>query len=215
MLRRRLQDSSSDNWTDVELNDILDEGLRLVQKEVMKFVPDAFMCVVQAPLQANVEFYPLPDGFWNELLVGIKGAVTDTTFTTIERGIYDRDRGQAVSCKTKYDIRGRFITFMAIPAISVNPGYQIQFVPTLSMAVDGLAPDIHQGLHLAVVVGAQIIALGETLESGTPATDLYGKLVADIPLFYQRGGEAQALRVSTGQPIVPGRRTLGTGVDHR
>lgn len=215
LLRRRLNDSSGDNWTDAELNDLLDEGLHLVQKEVMKFVPDAFMHIYQGPVTIADEFYPLPDGFWYELSVGIRANSGSTTFAVIERGNYDRDRGNAAGTTPGYDIRGRFIVFM--PRFSFNhlSGFEIQFVPTLSMSSDALAPDIHQGLHLAVVVQAQLIALGETIESPTPASDQLKRLIDDIPLFYQRGGEAQQLRLDARQALSPGTWIRGTGIDNR
>lgn len=215
LLRRRLQDSSGANWSDVELNDLLDEGMRLVQKEVMKFVPDAFMHIYQAPVTSVDEFYPLPDGFWMELLVRLKGSATATDYTTLERGNYDRDRENAASTTPAYDIRGRFIVFMPRPNFNANPGYEIQFVPTLSLPSDTLAPEIHQGLHLAIVIHAQLIALGETLESPTSAAEQLKRLLDDIPLFYQRGGEAQTLRLDARQAVSPGTWVRGTGIDNR
>ncbi len=161
------------------------------------------------------EFYPLPDGFWQELSVALKANAGSTTFTVIERGNYDRDRGNAAGTTPGYDIRGRFIVFFPRISFNANPGYELQFVPTLSMSSDSLAPDLHQGLHLAVVVQAQLIALGETLQSPSAAAEELKNLIGDIPLFYQRGGEAAALRLDAGQALSPGTWIRGTGVDHR
>jgi hypothetical protein len=215
LLRRRLNDSSGDNWTNVELNELLNEGLHLIQKEVLKFLPDAFMHVYHGPVTIADEFYPLPDGFWYELSVGIRSSSSATTFGIVTRGNYDRDRGNAAGTTPGYDIRGRFIVFMPRFSFDHASGFELQFVPTLSMSSDALAPEIHQGLHLGVVVQSQLIALGETIESPTPAAEQLKRIIDDIPLFYQRGGEAQVLRLDASQALSPGTWIRGTGIDNR
>ena len=200
MLRRRLHETTADNWSDADLNALLEAGLHQVQKEVMKYDAAAFMYIDEAPLQANQEFYPLPDGFWYELVVKIKTSASATTYTTLTRGAYDADQNRNSTLERVYDIRGRFITFMANPDYSVNPGYMIQYVPTLSLGADSTVPAIHKGLHTAVVLWAHLIALGETPESATDTAGVLKAMLDDIPLYYKRGGEAPRLRLDAGGP---------------
>src|SRR5688500_16498133 len=88
MLRRRLQEATADQWSDANLNDLLEVALHLVQKEVMKVRGDAFMVEDSAALVANQEFYQLPSGFWYELVVKFR-ASTSAAYGTLKRGNYE------------------------------------------------------------------------------------------------------------------------------
>ncbi len=204
MLRRRLNERTTDNWEDDELYEALGAGLLQVQKEVIKVDPVAFMFISQAPLQADREWYPLPPDFWYELEVGIKTSATDTRYTALTRGAYDRDKSRSGSSDRVYDIRGRFITFMAIPDYSVDPGYQLQYTPSLSLAHVGVAgargPTLHEGLHVAVPLWAHLILMGETHESASETASLLKAILNDIPEWYKKGGEAPRLRIDAGGP---------------
>lgn len=204
MLRRILHDTSSASWeNDILLNDILNLGLHKVQTKIMTIDPAAFMHIVRGALEANEVFYALPDGFWYELSVGVKSSVSATSYGVLKRGNYDTDRDKITTAAMTYDLRGRFIAFSPAPSFSLSPGYELQFVPTLDMATDDVAPEIHYGLHYAVVLESAAIAMNETEESGSKIIEELKRIYEDLPLYYQRGGEAAQLNIDLGQPVAP------------
>ena len=200
LLRRRLHETTADNWTDADLNALLDSALALVQTRVMEVSEDAFMQIVTGPLVADNEWYPLPDGFWYELEVGIKSSATATTFTTIARGSFEGNRNRNSTLDRMYEIKGRFITFQAAPDYSHTTGYQLLFVPTLSLGADDTVPALHQALHVAIPLLAHRLALGETEEATTEVEGVLKEILDRIPLYYRRGGEGRQVRPDAGGP---------------
>lgn len=204
VLRRRLNETTAENWDDAYLYDMLGAALMLVQKEVIKVDPTAFMWIDQAPLRANNEWYPLPAGFWYELEVGIKSSASEPRYTALERGAYDADAYRTDGSTRKYDIQGRFITFMPIPDYDLAAGFQLRYVPSLSLATVGAdgarGPTLHSALHMAVPLWAHLLTIGETHESGSETAGVLKAMIGDIPEFYKKGGEAPRLRVDAGGP---------------
>lgn len=197
MLRRRLKEVTADQWTDTNLNELLEIALHQVQKEIMKVRGDAFMVEDSAPLVASQEFYQLPSGFWYELLVKFRTS-TSSAYNTLKRGSYENFEDMDPDADVVYDIRGRFITFGPLPTVSVNPGFKIQYIPTLAFGSDAAVPDIHLALHMAVVLFAQLLAMGETDESTSETAALYKSFVDDIPTYYHRGGDPQQVSLDAG-----------------
>ncbi len=204
MLRRRLNETTAENWEDSVIDDLLNAAFPLVQKEVIKVDPTAFMYIDRAALVADQEWYELPSGFWYELRVKVKTSATATRYTQIKRGAYDADSGRNSNSDRVYDIQGSFITFMAIPDFSVDPGFEIHYVPTLNLKsvsdTSARGPRLHTALHPAVPLWAHLLAMGETHESPSDTAGVLKALLADIPEFYKRGGEAQQVRPDAGGP---------------
>ncbi len=192
LLRRRINEITADQWADGDLNDVLNLGLHQVQKRIMAIDPEAFIYIARAPITALEEFVPKPVGMWYEKAVRLKDSSTGL-YGGIEKMDYylaeTLTSGDAV-----YSHLGRFLAIHPIPSANVTNGVEILYIPVLSMAVDTDVPDVHIGLHDAIVKAAQLSLLPET---GEPFKDLQASLDAElleIPLYYrQSAGQAPAL----------------------
>lgn len=190
LLRRRLNETSADLWQDADLNDLLNAGAHRTEKEVLKVDPLAFIYIDQLDIAANQVFYAKPQGFWYEMEVGYKDSADVTGYRELVKRPYWVARASASGGEVVYAHLGRFFALYPKPSVSVAAGLQLLYVPTLSMAADSDVLDIHLALHMAVVVEAQLLALGETGDSRKELREEKADLVADIPLYYQSSAGA-------------------------
>lgn len=189
VLRRRVNEQTPDNWSDVELNETLDEALFWVQKKVMRVDPLAFMAWSRTSLVANESFYNRPVGSWWEFEVAVKGSPSDTKYTPLPRQPYKAIRDFTVDqAGTAYAKVGTFLAIFPAPAFNVTDGLQIIYTPLLTMAVDTDVPAVHPTLHTMIVVKANHLLLQERPESPQlkPVQDELQDLDPDVALVYAR-----------------------------
>lgn len=184
MLRRRLQERVADQWTDAELNELLNLGLLEIQKSVLQVDPLAIIWIDVDDIVAGQEFYEVPPGMWYEFEVGVKTSASDADFTILDPCSYHTRRSLS-SGAGRYSRLGKYISIRPIPTGSVVDGLQVRYVPSLSMSNDSDVPDLNLGLHLGIVLWAQILALGESLEDSGPTQATLKGLIEQIPLFYR------------------------------
>lgn len=183
LLRRRINEVTADNWTDGDLNDVLNLGLHKVQQRISMVDPEAIVHIARAPIVLNEEFVAKPQGFWYEKDVRLLDVSTGKYVSVQPLDYYlakDVSTGDTV-----YSHVGRHFALHPIPDASVSAGLEILFVPTLDMAADTDVPDVNLGLHETVVKAAQLLLMPET---GEPYKDLKEALEADlleIPLHYR------------------------------
>lgn len=189
-LRRRLNEQTPQNWTDGELDQLLNESLFWVQKKVMRVNPLAFLSWFRTGLVANESFYKRPVGSWWEYEVGVKATPSATTYTPLDKRPYKtvRDRESAINVDTTWSKMGTFIAILPAPPFDITNGLQIIFTPLLTMAVDTDVPDLHPSLHTQLVTKANQLALQEQPESPMSASleaDLRS-VDEDVVLVYGR-----------------------------
>jgi hypothetical protein len=182
-LRRRLQETTADLWSDQDIEEILNLALIEMQKEVMKVDPEAFSAIDRADQVVNQEFYQFPAGLWFEREVRLLG--DDGTYKTITRVAFaeraDRTTGEDV-VYARFD-RGNFV-LSPIPSVSKINGIELVWVPTLAMATDADVPPIHLGLHGGIVLFGELIANGDTGDSSDDTLKELARVINSIPQYY-------------------------------
>lgn len=193
LLRRRLNEVVVDQWQDTDLNDLLNYGLHQTQKEVMKIDPQAFIYLYTADIVNGRDLYDKPQGLWYEIEVALLDVASNSYSNVLRRKDYNVARTLQSADQPVYCNVGRFFGIYPIPSASVANGMRIMGVPTLEMTADSDVPQIHLGLHEAVVLWAQLLAIGETSEAAKDVKDVLANLLNDIPKFYFiSGGEPEA-----------------------
>lgn len=188
----------ADNWTDGDLNEILDVAVHKLQTRIMAVDPSAFVYIDNTPLVANQEFYPKPNGFWYELVFRILNSSTGL-YERVSKRDYEFAESLGTGSGPVYSHVGRHFAIRPIPATSVASGIQILYVPTLSMATDAEDLPIHFGLHDAVIKQAQVLLLPETGEAYKEVAGLLAEDILSIPSYYrQHAGEPDQFN-----PVVP------------
>lgn len=199
MLRRILMEDSADNWTDTELNEILNLALQSWQDYVLAVDPDAFLQWDYADLTVDERYYPKPVGMRSEVELGYKGDTSWTDYKPLELYGYQSLRRGIVGTRResdtdpiptepsgKYAHAGDFFFLGWNPAATVSEGLEVSYVPHLTMAVDSDVPDLAIGLHYGVVVEAAIMALDETPEPTEKLEKKRDRLVNKIGLYYRK-----------------------------
>jgi hypothetical protein len=210
-LRRRLQETTADQWTDSVLNDYLNEGLHFVQQEIEKIDPEAFMYEDSANIVASQRTYAWPANMKREVKVKVKMTSTATSYTTLERvgirKVDNPDIGPVSDQVNTYAHYGRYLKLQATPAENVTKGLWLQYIPTLVMGADADVPVIPVDLHMGIVLAAQLTAFGDA--SGTTDKEQVRQELADVivrlPLHYVKSGaEPDKIVVSDHYRVEPG-----------
>ena len=183
LLRRRLNETTPDLWQDTELNDLLNSGLHLVEKEVLKVDPLAFIHWSDEDIAKTINFYAKPQGFWHEMEVGYKSSSHAIGYKRLEKQDYnvarERTGGDTVYCHV-----GRYLGIFPTPGADVTDGLRLLWTPSLTMATDADVPDLHFALHMAVVLMSQKYALGETSDDQARVKVELSELLGDISMYY-------------------------------
>jgi hypothetical protein len=185
LLRRRINEVTADNWTDGDLNDILNIGIHQVQTAIHKVDPEAFVYIDRASIVANQEFYPKPEGLWYEMAVRLLNSSTGK-YERIEKRDYSYAEDLATSESTVYSHVGRLLALRPIPSASLASGLELLYVPTLSVAVDTDIIPVHLALHNAVVQASQLLLLPETGEAYKDVQEAYDRTILLIPEYYRK-----------------------------
>ena len=219
--RRRLLEQSADRWDDADLNSLLNMALNRVQLGLMRIDPDRFIYKSTAPVVANDEYVELPSGFWNVKRVRFKSEaagdwkrIKPSTMKLLTERL---EGGTADPSDTHYVVLSKWILLTPTPSVSVNPGLELLWVPTLTMAADADVPDIPLLSHMAVVVQTHIYALPEV---GTTQRDElvaeYRDIMNDLILAWNQGGldEGRVLQPDIRRPgMISGGSRVQEGYD--
>ena len=206
-LRRRLNETTADQWSDVSLNDYLNEGLHFMQQEIEKIDPEAFVYEDSANIVADQRKYAWPANMKREVVLEAKFTAAATEYTKLSRvGLRkcdNPDTGQEYT----YAHHGRYLKLQATPTVAVPAGLWLTYVPTLSMGDDADVPDIPVDVHMGIVLMAQLVAFGDS--SGTADKEEVRKELADVilrlPMHYLKSGaEPDKFVVSSHYRMEPG-----------
>lgn len=190
LLRRRKKDEAQVNWTDSQLNNLLNEAAAFVQKEIMKVNPTAFLKITRQHIKANVDRYTKPEGIWSLVDVAKLNSSTGRyeslgTPTDIYeiRGI----QSSTGSTPSKFADFGEEILLGPKPTADQTDGLEWIWVMTASMSQDDDVLGLHIGLHNAVVLRAEILLAPETAAPDTAeARKQLAEELVDIPEYYRR-----------------------------
>ncbi len=196
LLRRRLQDPAGavdgTNWSRDELIELLNLGLAKTQKAIMRVSPDAFVAIDAMNIELNKEFYQKPDGCWKIREVRYRASASEPYRTMKKLDSIDQPVSTSTGGTISWADFGDYIAVRPVPTAQIVQGLQWIFVPNISVSADTDVPRIHIGLHALPVYMAQRIAIGETgelAEARTEVNELIQGELADIPDYYQVGGQ--------------------------
>lgn len=202
LVKRRLQERTADGWQGDVIDAMVLEALLQIQTYVIEIDPFAFLKIAYVNTVAGTagEFYAVPDGMWYEFEVGYK-ATSSSEYKRLERGEYAELRELSSSDGARYALRGPYFAIWPNPSAAVTAGLRVQYMPTLSIGDDSVLSDsvvlpIHRALHMAVVVMAVMMCLGETMEDKTPLATELAMYLNRMPSWYHRGGQPAQIRLS-------------------
>jgi len=207
LLRRRLNETIADNWSDDVLNTFIDLAYALVVKQVRKVDPEALIAWDYRNTVAGTNWYEKPSGTRGPVEVGLKSTSADTDWTPLVRKPYwiARDwTGDTVYCH-----RGAYIGIFPAPTLSITSGIQFIHAPVDTMAVDIDVPKLETTLHYAIVLWAALIAKGESPESDAKDAVELQRIIGDIPQDYGSPDLGQPIALS---PDVADARGIGTSI---
>lgn len=162
-LRRRLNETTADQWSDSALNDYLNQGLVMVQDEIEKVDDEAFVYEDVANTVVAQQKYPFPTNMKKVLKLEYK-ASSSADYVELDqisswRKIEDPDINQATLVYAMY---GRYLYIKPEPTVAVTQGLRLTYVPVLAMGSDSDVPDVVSDLHIAIVLFAQLVAFGDS-----------------------------------------------------
>ena len=208
LLRRNLQETTADNWSDTILNEIINVAYGLVRKEVRRVDREALVAWDLADITSGTQFYEKPEGTFGPLEVNV---LDSGEYKPIRRIDYDLTRPSTFNSSsptfsnTVWFHRGKFIGLYPIPSVSVTDGLQFVHSYGETLSADSDVPGIHTDLHYAIVLWATILAKGETREDIQPVRVSLQAMIGDIGLYYGR----DETEMETIRPQVDGLRRGG------
>jgi hypothetical protein len=219
LLRRRLQEPTADQWSDSDLNDLLNMSLARLQTIIMKYDPDAFLTVFRKDITVSQKYYETPADFLYIMTVevldvpsGNYGQIRSMKFQdTLNTVLGTAPIMPPVA--QRYGRLGRKNLFLyPIPTATVANGLQITYCPTLVMANDQSVPDLPLVLHMAVVMRAQLYAMDETGEDAKAIQGALAEILSEIPTWYLRSAdEPDTLDIDLGKDKLYGNPMAGVG----
>jgi hypothetical protein len=224
ILRRRLDEPSVEDFSDVQLNELLGIALTRIQTRIMAFDPSAFMAINRKDLTANQKLYENPADYLHTYFVEVKDATTGLYVVAPPMPFTDtlilvQGATPITNGTQRYARFGRkYIALYPVPTANLADGLQHTYCQHLVMADDNSVPDIPLVLHLAVVIRAQIIAIGETHDDAKNVIAELASIEAEIPTYYQRSGDTpDTLPLDLGKTYggVDWRNGRTNGVDYR
>lgn len=197
ILQRQLNDEVGGDWSETELNDLLNVGCSMTQKDIIKLYPEAFVFIDETTdIVASRTYYPLPQGLWH--IVEVEQMDSSGNWTTLPPRDYHIAKQAFLDgdeTTVAYSRRGRNIRIWPQPDADLASGLRLAYTPTLTMAVDSDVPDIPIPLHIAIVLWAKRIAIGETSEASAPVREALQDILSDLGLYYRD--------TTLGKPVVP------------
>jgi len=182
MLRRNVQDVASVQWSDAECNEALNMAYHMIQGEIQIVAPESLITWDYMNIVSGTNWYPLPPSF-GIVAVSLRASTADP-YVKLTHKIYEDIVGLDTGYTQYYTIRGEWIGIFPAPTANVSLGIELMHVSIHSLADDNEVAKIKLPLHLAIVLQAQIILLGDTSEDTKISEGKYQKLMGSIPKWY-------------------------------
>ena len=201
ILRRRVNEKTADKWQDADLDVLLNEALKKVQKRYATVEPNAYVEVYTYSLTyaaqvLNGGFWDLPAGTWRILEISRYDA-SSGKYVAIGKREYDVTRGDLVNGLTGesdglvYARVGRYVHYAPLlTSSSAAIPMRMVIVGTATMTGDSAVPPLPLPLHYPIILQAQILAWGETHEDSKSVREELELEFADIHTLVDNSGES-------------------------
>lgn len=206
ILRRHINDVGDANgdgvqWSDEELNEVIDTAYQLVTKEVRKIDPEAHLSWDYADIVSGRSWYDMPETFGLSHV-----AILDTSsglYIPIKQKKYE-DIGPhqfwsgavivsgatSILDQTYYTIRGQFIGIFPTPSVSITDGLELVHFPIKALTEDCETPIIKSPLHICIAWWAKLILLGDTDGNSQETRVRLQEVLGDIAGWYNQATNA-------------------------
>jgi len=163
LVRKRLNEASADQWSDADVNTGVDVGYQHVENIILQSDPDAFIKVDRADLVNAQHEYAKPASLINALELSVLDSST-SKYDVIEKASYHDVRDRVASEDYQWAHYGRYFYLGPAPDAALTSGLQVKYVPALVLSLDTSVPQISQNYHMAIVLSAVIVLVGETAD---------------------------------------------------
>lgn len=191
-LRRLVHESEADQWTDEELNEVINEAMQSVQELILMVDPEAFTVWQTRDLVANQRYYLRPvDIIW-DVELGFSATPDSTDYRPLKRvpfqelrtnsgdRTYTEPSDQGVYAKT-----GNYYYLGWNPESAITNALQVVYTPWLAMDEDEDVPAISLGFHRMIKIDAAIKILKETPDDTTELEKERAEYVDKIMKYYR------------------------------
>lgn len=199
-VRRALMEDVADNWTDAELNTIINAAAQSWQDYILAVDDTALLEWHYASLVEGQRYYAKPAGMRQEVELGYLEdggeyqPMSVTSFGAIRRGWNkgsssrnsDVDLNADGTVTYEYAHAGAWFYLDWKPSTALVDGLECAYVPDISLGSDTESPAIALGLHYGIVAEAVIMAKGETEEDDSRWVRERQIMVSKIPHFYRK-----------------------------
>jgi hypothetical protein len=198
LLRRQIKDPpSGGDWQEPELDALLNAGLLQIQRLIKQAVPHAFISTDTIDLISGTSLYALsllsPAPWW---IYSIRKLDSSSgSYAKIDKKPYsylqsytDTDETTTIWARI-----GRNIAIAPTPTTSQTAGLEVVYEPLLTMTLDADIPAIHDGLHMAIVLWAKILASEESDEQMDATRKTLAEMLVDISSYYPHEGDPDSM----------------------
>jgi hypothetical protein len=193
LVRRRLLEETADDWTDDNLNDLINMAYALVAKEVRKVDSEAIIHWEYRDTVVGTNWYEKPEGTRGPTFVGLMGTAGATTYTELTRKAYHVARLNTNAEDTVYCHRGRYIGIFPAPTAAITDGIEFMHAPTPELSEDTDVPEIEETLQYGMVCWATMLAKGDGPEDDTKEANELRRILTGIPDDYGTADLGQPL----------------------
>lgn len=191
-LRRLVHESEADQWTDVELNEVLNEAMQSIQELILMVDPEAFTVWQKRNIEANERYYLRPvDIIW-DVELGFSATPGSTDYRPLRRVSFQELRSAGAdraytepSDVATYAKTGNYYYLGWNPESNISEGLQDIYTPWLAMDEDEDVPPISLGFHRMIKIDAAIKILKETPDDTTELEKEREEFIAKINRYYR------------------------------
>jgi hypothetical protein len=166
LLKRRLQSvGPADNWTNSDLDELLNEAYVWVQLQFYQANPDGLIHIDYTTLEVGNNLYPWPRGFISLKEMGYLDTTDPFGYRDLgaARDFWVNRRQPARPAELSevtWSNLGRHFALFPTPPATIVDAIQMIWIGTLTLANDNDVPEIPFN-HMSIAVRAQIMAYAE------------------------------------------------------
>lgn len=199
ILRRRCQELIADNWTDADLDELINEAYVWVQLQFAQANPDGLIHIDYTTIEVGRSFYPWPRGFISSKEMGYLDT-SNAQFGYRDLGPprdFWLNRLVPSTQELSWSNLGRHFAIFPLPPATIPNAIQKIWMGTLGMESDNQVPEIPFN-HLSIVARAQMMIYGETGEDQKDLRDELADYMGGIAAIPQSNTLGNDSLVITG-----------------
>lgn len=197
LVRRRIREVTADQWTDAEIDTVINVALARMETLILKIAPDEFVSVYTKDLTSGDGYYEMPATTIHPLMLERRDSTSSSyrrarrvKFADILDRLANSTTAAAETDETLYARVGRKrIIVWPTPTASVSAGLRLTHVDTLTLADETDVPNLPVPLHIGIVYWSEIMLVGEGREEVKGSEAQLASLIGDIPMWYLQSGD--------------------------